>query len=183
MSRSSKNPLYIDWLKSEARYILLDDLEHEILSLDEKEVPVELAWGVYREHPAFKDIVCYDQFAKQLAAHRGQVKRRKDAMVEQLKAFQHDRELHKEATYNNRGEPVFALLPAKLLLRDDVTNKRHVGRTPTQLWLSRPEYQVVTRDKFAERIRQEIRYQKFVYYLNERREEKEKKITSKKGGG
>ena len=63
--------------------------------------------------------------------------------------------------------------------KDNVAKKRHVGRTPTQLWLSRPEYQVVARDKFSERIRQEIRYQKFVY-LNEKRLEKEERVKARR---
>ena len=170
----SKNPYFIDWLKSEAKLVLMEDLENDILSLEEAEVPTAFAWGVYREHPAFKNLVCYEQFKARLENHRKQVKLRRGKMQEELAAFQHDRKLHPRATHNNRGEYVFDMTPAKALLRDDVKNKRHVGKKSTELWMMRPEYQVFcVQDKFGERIRQEIRYQKFVYYLNEKRMEKE----------
>jgi hypothetical protein len=40
---------------------------------------------------------------------------------------------------DENGTPVFDLHPAKLLLREDVAEGKHLLMTPLQLWKSRPD--------------------------------------------
>ncbi len=55
-------------------------------------------------------------------------------------ALAHDRLLFPRSNVNDRGEPVFDLSPAKLLLRGDVTAGLHNLMTPSELQNSRNEY-------------------------------------------
>lgn len=180
MPRKSKNPLYIDWANSDAKLVLMEELEHNILPLEEQDVSTEFAWGVYREHPAFKNVVCFAQFKTQLAAHRAQVKKKQGESAVQLAAFHHDRVLHPPAKHNKQGERKFYLSDAHPLLREDVKEKKHEQMSVRRLYCSRPEYQQFCQNKFNQRIHQEVRYQKFVYYLNLKREEKEEKAKKKR---
>jgi hypothetical protein len=52
----------------------------------------------------------------------------------------HDRLLFPRQMENCRGEPVFDLSAAKLLLRTDVADGKHLTMKPLQLKLTRDEY-------------------------------------------
>ena len=86
----------------------------------------------------------------------------------------HDRVLFPRKLKNQRGELVFDLHPAKLLLRQDIEEKKHIGKTPRELWNARIEYQQFKPSIFTHRIYQEIRRVKMVNFLNQQREEKGK---------
>ena len=53
-----KNPDYIDWRKSQAKKVIVTDLEDGVLPADETTVSSEQAWDAYKNLPAFKD-VCF----------------------------------------------------------------------------------------------------------------------------
>ena len=66
--------------------------------------------------------------------------------------------------------------PAKLLLREDVKNKLHTVMTPSELRESRIEYKLFKLEKFEERsIFQAIRLQKYLFYLEMKRAQAQKK--------
>ena len=50
-----KNPDYIDWRKSQAKKVIITDLEDGVLPADETPVSSEQAWDMYKNLPAFKD--------------------------------------------------------------------------------------------------------------------------------
>jgi hypothetical protein len=52
----SKNPDYIDWWKSQAKNVIISDLEDGVLSAYETAVWSEQAWDVYKNLPEFKDV-------------------------------------------------------------------------------------------------------------------------------
>lgn len=172
MPREAKNPLYIDWATSEAKIVLMKDLEEGTLTLDSKAIPPSVAWQMYKDHEAFVGLVCYEQFAVRLNDHRKLFRNRRDCSQREMEAYLHDRQLYPRKPYNNKNEPVFAFSPAQPLLRKDIEAKLHVNKTPTQLWATRREYKKFSPDKFRERIYQEIRYQRFVMYLERKREKK-----------
>jgi poly-beta-hydroxyalkanoate depolymerase len=58
---------------------------------------------------------------------------------------------------------------AKLVLRGDVKEGIDREMTPTQLQNSREEYKGFNAKKFKHRIYPEVRRQKFIDYLNQRR--------------
>jgi hypothetical protein len=81
----------------------------------------------------------------------------------------HDRRLFPRQAKNNRGEPVFDLSVAKLLLRADIKEGKHNRMMPSQLQNSRVEYHPFDARKFKHRIYQEVRRQKFINHLEEKR--------------
>mgnify|MGYP007013037865 CR=1 FL=1 len=43
---------------------------------------------------------------------------------------------------NNMGQLVFDMTPAGELILEDIKQSRHVGKTPSEFQMTRPEYQV-----------------------------------------
>lgn len=179
---SSKIPDKIPWLKSEARKALLEDLESGRLSLDADEVSAEEAWPVYRFRVGFKGHVGFPQFKAQLTAHRSQVSRKAQLLLEKRRASlpqqqddDYDHQLHRpesttQHSNSSKGELMFDRSPAKRLLRHDVKNGIHLRLSVTELWLARPEYQQFSKKAvFKQRIEEEIRQVNHINYLNTKR--------------
>ena len=165
----SKNPEFINWRGSLARAVLLEDLVKGRLHMDNAVMPAQRAWDlVYSKMEEFKEVK-FEQFKARLADHRRQVQRGLKEAHHQEACLKHDRELFPRQPRNHRGELVFDMHPAKLLLRQDVINKAYVNRKPKDLWLSRDEYQEFKLSIFRHRIYQEIRRWKHVNRLEMKR--------------
>ena len=65
----------IDWRRSDAKKVLLKDLEEGRLTLEATEVSAEQAWANYRHRQEFNNVQ-FNQFKARLKDHREQVKRR-----------------------------------------------------------------------------------------------------------
>ena len=113
--------------------------------------------------------VQFDQFKARLRDHRNQISEKVYQARADAEAVRHDLRNFPRKPINQRGELVFDLHPAKNLLREDIKRGRHVGKTPTELRSTRDEYRDFQLNIFKQRIYQEIRYQKFVRYLEQRR--------------
>ena len=162
---------WIKWNKSVPQRIILNDLVRGALPLDEEGLSAVDAWEFYYSNrPEFVDVV-FRQFEARLKDHRKQVKRDRLRAEQEYNMMCHDRALHQRPIVNHRGEPVYDLHPAKVLLREDVENGRHLGIAPKDFWLTRPEYQEFELKSFRHRIYQEIRRKKYITYLNDKREE------------
>jgi hypothetical protein len=170
----SKNPDWIEWRGSEAKRIILEDLEEGTLSLDEHEMSTEEAWEVYRKLPEFLGVV-FSQFKVRVKDHRKLVKNRSNQSEREMQALLHDRQIYPRMPHNHRGEPVFDLSVAKQLLREDVRDNKHIAMVPSKLQQTRPEYVIFKPNKFKHRIYQEVRRQKFIFYLELKREEKRRR--------
>jgi hypothetical protein len=59
----SKNPEYINWQKTQAKNIIILNLEDRVLSADKTAVSSEQAWDMYKSLPKLKDI-CFRQFIR-----------------------------------------------------------------------------------------------------------------------
>ena len=115
---------WIDWNKSEAKGILLDDLHDFTLTVDEDVVPAEMAWEFYRHLPEFAEVV-FEQFKARLQSHRQQVKSRIERAEWESAAMEHDRSMNPYPTHDHRGRPNFYLSPAAPLLRQDLLAGKH----------------------------------------------------------
>lgn len=173
MPRGAKNPLFIKWATSKVRQIILDDLLEGILPLTEAECSTEQAWATYSQDPEFTGVV-FDQFKDRLKGHRAQITTKRRQTARELQAWEHDK-LCPRKTHNERGEPAFDLHPAKALLQEDVRMKLNTQMVPSQLQATRPEYRAFKKHVFKQRVYQEVRRQKFVFYLNIARAEKLRK--------
>ena len=163
---------WIDWRNSEPRAILIEDLVGGILSLDDDEIPAQVAWDTTYKHLAEFANVPFEQFQARLKDHREQVEGDLGRAYQERNNYFHDRALFPRKLTNHRGEPIFDLHPAKMLLRSDVAEGKHKVMKPLLLWQSRVEYQQFRLEIFRHRIYQEVRRVKFNYWLNEQRKTK-----------
>jgi hypothetical protein len=131
---------WIKWKPSKAKQILLDDLEEGILPVDADELSAEEAWEIMYSHMAEFNEVVFSQFKDRLRDHRKQVREDTARAAIEAELLAHDRSLFPRQMENCRGEPVFDLSAAKLLLRADVEDGKNLTMTPRQLQLTRDEY-------------------------------------------
>jgi hypothetical protein len=145
-----------DWRYSDAKKIVMADLEEGRLSLDENEVSAEAAFAVYKTLPEFEK-VCFEQFEARLKAHRELVAKKIQQSIVEESAFQHNLLIHpRNETHDRRGKLIFDRHPAKLLLRQDIKDGAYPRLSPMELWHSREEYQCFELGVFRQRVYQEI---------------------------
>jgi hypothetical protein len=150
---------WINWRKSEARKIMLDDLRLGYLPVDARDLSAEDAWRNIYQHMAEFSEVAFEQFKARLQDYRREAKNDVARAAVEYQAMTHDRALFP------RDETVFDLSEAKLLLRADVAEKKHETMTPNQLQGTREEYKPFKARFFKQRIYQEVRRVKFVNLL------------------
>ena len=155
MSRKQK-PKKPKWRGSEAKNIVLDDLLKGVLPVDANILSAEDAWELtYKCMYEFKDVP-FQQFKDRLRDHRKQMKSGLQRSNIEEEALQHDRKLYPRQLKNSKGELVFDLHPAKLLLRKDVAERKHLMMKPMELQETRPECLLFDHHKFEESIYQEV---------------------------
>ena len=164
---------WIDWRNSRAKQVILEDLERYFLPLEEEDMSTEDAWTyVYQGMPEF-EFVQFSQFQARLKDHRKQVKKRQVAASRQQHDFVRDRQLHPRRTHDRNGRLLFDASAASALLRDDVADDRHLTMDSETLRKSRTAYHPFEPTEFRRRIYQEVRRQKFIYYLAWKRAKKQ----------
>ena len=163
---------WIDWANSEARNVIIEDLIQGILPMDNKVMTERSAWDLLYKNMAEFSGTCFEQFKLRLRDHRIQVNKGLDRAKYKEKCMEYDRTLFPRKKIDDKGVLIFDLHPAKLLLREDVAEKRHKHMTPLQLWKSREEYQQFEQNYFWQRIYQTAQRQKFVNWLEQKRAEK-----------
>ena len=163
---------WIAWRKSEARDIILDDLESGMLPLDDDVVSAEEAWEeMHFALPEFEHVV-FPQFKARLKDHRKQVGRRQNAKNHLLAAFRHDQQLRAQGhlpgggTHDHHGNLIFERSAAKPLLKQDVIDEKHKEMTPDELHETRDEFKEWSLPIFRRRLRQEIASQKWLHCLD-----------------
>ena len=156
--------------------ILLQDLEEGILPLDNFDHSARDAWNdCYGMMDEFKDVP-YQQFSDRLRDHRKQVQKRVTRSINDNVARMHDRQIYPRQNRNSRGDLVFDMSPAKMVLREDVVNGIHETMTPSELQGLRPEHEGFKSDVFKRRIYQEVRLQKYYNYRDHQREKKKTEL-------
>jgi len=146
----------------------MKDLIDDALPIEASRMPAQEAWKIYKTMDEFANVV-FDQFNERLRDHRKQVGENKIRAARELDALAHDRRLFPRQMVNHRGQLVFDLHPAKLLLRADVLAGKHLRMTPRDLQLTNVSYQMFEPDIFRQRIYQEVCRSKSINYLKERR--------------
>ena len=153
----------------------MEDLRSGVLPLENEDMTARQAWDlVYSHLIEFQDVE-YDQYYRNMRSHRSQVKRQLANSTWMVNALAHDRGIHPRKTKNARGEPIFDFTQAKQALRDDVKDGKHKHMKPRRLWKTRKVYQLFRLEIFRQRIYQEVRAQKFNFYLSIKRAQKNTK--------
>jgi hypothetical protein len=113
--------------------------------------------------------VVFSQFQEQLKDHGRQVGEQLTWSAGESEALAHDQHLFPRRMENCRGEPVFDISSAKLLLRADVDIGKHNRMMPSQLRQTREEYTPFDARKSKHRIYQEVCRKKFLHFLEQKR--------------
>lgn len=164
---------WVRWKKCAGREVILDDLRRKALPQD---TTPETAWKFYSKMPEFEG-VCFQQFKERFKGHIKQVNHQWMLNVAEEAAFKLDKKLYKDTrTHDKKGWLIFDKSPAKLLLREDVKDKKHQGLTPSAFQATRPEYKMFDLKIFKHRIYQEIRRQKFIFHCELERRSKGRAI-------
>jgi hypothetical protein len=172
----TKAPLKaINWRKSAAKLIILSNIQEGVLP---NHLTAKEAWESCYMHIAAFRIVPFTQFRDRLRDHRQQHQKDTGRAAEEEIALEHDRRLFPRETHNLRGEPVFDMSHAKLLLREDVHNKIHLTMNPSDFHNSRPKYVLFKSRIFRDQLRQEIRRKKFLFHLELQHTQTKKIIRS-----
>ena len=169
----------VDWLKSAARQVILDDLKADIIPLNEATMSAQDCWDeIYSNLVEFHGVP-YQQFWLNFTKMRDAHAIKKELAVWDEMAVDHDIEKFKVKTHNTKGQRCFWLSEALPLLLEDVRNKKHLRMKPKKLWQSRTEYREFSLEVFRPRIYQAECRIKFENYLEDDREKKEtlKKIN------
>lgn len=169
----------INWQKSAARAMILDDLASGELPLEDNHLSTDEAWDYYSSLHEFKDVP-FSQFARQLQIHRERLARKIERSEEQHDALLRDRSKHSKPTKYENNRPIFRYSDAYAMLSGDVYNGRHLGLTPTAFRATRPEYQQWDLKEFTQRIYQMERQSKFINYMSDKRQHKEDEAKAAK---
>ena len=160
-----KDPEEVRWADSDARKMLVADLESGVLPAFSNEMgPKDACQAIYSHCPEFKGMD-YNKFRDRLNCLRKAHRLWAEMAMRDADALAHDRRLHPQKKTNQHGMPVFDLSSAKPLLRLDISQKKHEKMSLQGLHNSRPEYSEFTRQTFKERVYQEVGLQKFIAHL------------------
>ena len=139
-----KIPNAIPWAKSDARKVLLGDIENDVFPND---MPVLHAWErIYSKMKEFENVP-YLQFVERVDAHRKQVQKRKDKSVDDLARLMNTR-------LTLAPPETFLGSDTHRLLREDVKQEMESGAcAPTKEFQARrPEYQALSTTFFGQRL-------------------------------
>ncbi|CAJ1929269.1 unnamed protein product [Cylindrotheca closterium] len=138
--------------------------------LEKRAMTAAQAWEMHYKHlPAFEEVK-FDQFKRNLASHRKQLKDGKKRSMEEEEMWREDRKRFPPVSKKADGSPLWYCHPAKLLLRQDVAEGKHNTMKPEQLQQTKNEYRDFSLTEFRRHIYQENRRRRFINYLNDKRE-------------
>lgn len=182
--RKEKTKGWIDWRNHAAREILIEDLEQGGWLHAEDDVDARDVFEVYQSwHEEIFQEVPFSQFEVRYNEAIKKAEKRRARSAQELEWLKRDRLLHPRQTHNHRGEPVFDMdEKAKKQLRKDVKNKLNEVMSPSELWEMRKLYGKYKLRIFRQRIYQEVRRQKYVNYLNKKRNEKRRQFEAERRG-
>ena len=130
-----------NWQTTQARKIVMMDLHDGSLPIDEKLLPADMAWEIYRYQPEFvKEHITEEQFKRNLASNREQMAKKHEESDRQMAAYIHDLALYPVKEHKPDGKPVFLHHPAHEKLHEDVEEEIHKQMDPVSFKKSRDEY-------------------------------------------
>ena len=157
-----------------------------ILDLVDGTMPIDAtasaAWDHYKKTAVFiKEKVVWSQFEQRYKDHVKQTPKSKSLSDQPMEALLFDRTYYPRQTKNDRGELTFDLSEAKMELRADVADGKHLKTTLLELQRTRQSYKQFSSKKFKEHIYQKQRRKKFVAVLELKRVNEKKKKEQLRG--
>lgn len=173
----------IKWKDSRAKRILYEMLMEGIVPVREEDEdnPVMSIKEIYMLH---EDFALYDasKFNERLQRLRNKIIDLDNRASDDLKAFENYKKNHEPAKRSHKGYIQWQGSCAQELLWEDLEGYLKDGAMkPKDLWMSRPEYRdEFPLDAFRDKIKQEIRTDKYIRTLEAREEAKKKKAEEKR---
>jgi hypothetical protein len=135
----------IEWGKSAAKQVLKKAFKDGDVPVDYTD-PKEVWRDFCREKRAFARLNCDSAFTRRLNSVRDDYKKRASRKTIDQAAFDILKKNHPTPEYNARGEPQWHGSLAQKLMKQDIIDKKHIGRTKEEgdLRSSRDEYKVGT---------------------------------------
>jgi hypothetical protein len=160
---------WVAWAKCPARDVIIEDLRPGGHLYNRDYITAQEIFPWYKQFPAF-DTVVFDQFKDRLSDHRKAASIDSFLAEQQQVYFKNDQALYPRQRHNARGQKIFDLDAAKLLLREDIKAGEHLKfERPAMLKGKRLEYKEWGNKQFSDRIRQEIKRNKYFHYLDIKR--------------
>jgi hypothetical protein len=159
----------IKWRSSRAKELLLDDIKNNIIS---DGIEAEIVFGMHLEYQEFE----FKNFKINLKNLLDFVEKSRDRADDDKEAVEHDMMLpaFRQAEWHGSD--------AERLLSEDVKNHMFDEGCPSIFWLTRPEYQQFSLEKFRKHLFQARRLKNSTYWLSKKgkkkgiKKEKEKEI-------
>ena len=138
--REAENPKKIKWSKSEAKFLLREDIIGGVVGKDMKPI------NVYSMRPCYKDFK-YENFRSNLRAMRLSVQKDLGRAEDDEKAYFHDKNIS-----GRTADGLWHRSEAQKKLKEDMDAGNCEGTKPQTLYRSRLEYQEFPLDKFRREI-------------------------------
>lgn len=148
-----------DWLHSEGRKILFEDLRTGKIPLDYRQMS---SADAFQLHPEFAEHDGANKFPGRLSRARTNVKNKKGVGETEMALLAADRLVCPKPTHNHRGEPRWEGSAAEAFLKQDVKKNKHELMTPKEFYNSRPEYKAWSLKVIRKHIQQEVRLIKWI---------------------
>ncbi len=176
--KDENGPKPLEWNEDHpARKLLYDELVAGRIPLDPNEMgPAEVYYNYSGTIEFQIEGMDFDQtFRNRLRDLRKQVDRDKGRANEDEIALRIAFRNHPPPTHNHRGEPQWNGSAAQRLLKEDMELEKHLVMKPSELRMTRVEYQAYSKDTFRWKIQQEIKTKKYKYTLEYRAQTKLRK--------
>ena len=142
-------PKPVPWGKSEAKRLLRADI---ITGVVKPEMDAAVVFQMRIEYQDYK----LNHFRTNLGNLREVIEKHHGRMKEDVAHYIQDRKLLKEIRKNDPPLILWHQSEARKLLKIDIDNKKHTTMKPSQLYISRQEYQEFAPDVFRKHIHQEV---------------------------
>lgn len=170
----------VDWKNSAAKQFIKELFKSKTIPLDySATIGAKQVWDLHcKNDPAFVGMNYNDTFKRRLKSVCDDHARKDERADKDLEAYLNYQKLHPRPTHNARGEPQWDGSKAQEWLKHDVTAGTHLEyeNKPSQLRLTRPEYQLFGVDTFRAHLHQELRLRKYYNYRDKKRNDDDAKV-------
>jgi glutaredoxin 3 len=175
---SDEEEAEVDWLHHPAREILKLAFFSGEIPLDWNRQPKSI-YDKFKDRQEFKGMPYDDTFKRRLSSLRDQVKKKKDAIDIDQRAYDIFRKNFPVRAFNDVGVRRWHGSAAEFYLKADMKAGMHEGKQPSELRATRIEFQLFSKDTFRKHINQEKKLKKLENFLEDKKEKDAAKVKAK----
>jgi hypothetical protein len=175
---SDEEEAEVDWLHHPAREILKLAFFSGEIPLDWNRQPKSI-YDKFKDCQEFKGMPYDDTFKRRLSSLRDQVKKKKDAIDIDQRAYDIFRKNFPVRNFNDVGVRRWHGSAAEFYLKADMKAGMHEGKQPSELRATRAEYQLYSKETFRKHINQEKKLKKLENFLDDKKEKDVAKVKAK----